>query len=489
MIVSKTNAIAPADLAARLPTIEGAQHHWEALSLDERCRRVRAVGAVFARRAEEVASLVVAETKKSPTDAWFADVVPNLDLFDYWTTAGAEALDTKKAPISQLKFPKKSGILRYEPKGLIGLITPWNYPVALALRTLVPALVAGNAVLLKASEYTPGVGPLLADIFAEALGPDLVVAVSGAADGGEAVIDACNHVVFIGSVGTGKKVALRAAATLKSTSLELGGKDAAIVLADCDFERTVAGVFWGAMANSGQNCAAIERCYVQRTLYDRFVAALVAFASKVEIAPLATDAQAATVARHLEDAQARGAKLHGGGPGRATILTDVPEDALIATEETFGPVLPIWPVESLEGAIPKANKGNYGLTTSIWTTDLALAQAAVSRFDTGVVTINNTACTAAMPFAPWSGRRDSGTGTTNSHLAIYELVKPKFVLTDANKDPEVWWHPFDAESVALARQTVGWLTATGISKIKQTIGLMSAMKRRVQSQKDFVSRP
>jgi len=484
--VAPSNAAAPSDLAARIPTIRGAQHHWARLALDERCRRIRAVGAVFARRSEEVASLVVAETKKSPTDAWFADVVPNLDLFDYWTSTGAEALAPKKAPISQLKFPKKSGILRYEPKGLVGLVTPWNYPSALALRTLVPALVAGNAVLLKASEYTPGIGPLLADIFTEALGPDLVVAVGGAADGGEAVIDASDHIVFIGSVATGKKVAMRAAANLKSTSLELGGKDAAIVLADCDFERTVAGVFWGAMANSGQNCSGIERCYVQRTIYDRFVAALVSFAEKVDIAPLATPGQEAIVARHLEDAKARGAKLLAGGPGRATILTDVPEDALIATEETFGPVLPVWPVESLEAGIPRANKGNYGLTASVWTTDLA--QAAAGRFETGVVSINNSACTAAMPFAPWSGRRDSGTGTTNSHLAIYDMVHAKFVLTDANKDPEVWWFPFDAESVALARQTVEWLTASGISKIKQTVALLAAMKRRVQSQKDFVGR-
>lgn len=478
--------VTAAELPGTLSAVRAAQARWAGLPLDERCRRVKGVGPVFARRAEEVAALVVRETRKSDTDAWFADVVPNLDLFDYWTSEGAKALDVQKAPISQLKFPKKSGTLRYEPKGVVGLITPWNYPVALALRTLVPALVAGNAVLLKGSEFTPGVGPLLAAIFAEVLGPDLVVAVDGAGAAGEAVIDQSDHTVFIGSVATGRKVALRAAEQLKSVSLELGGKDAAIVLADCDFERTVAGVFWGAMANSGQNCAAIERCYVDRSIYDRFVAALTALAQTTPIAPLVTPAQEAVVAAQLEDARARGATLQAGGPGRATILTGVPHEALVATEETFGPLLPVWPVDSLDEAIGLANTGSYGLTTSLWTGDLRRAQSVAHRFDTGVVTINNTACTAAMPFAPWSGRRHSGHGVTNSHLAIYELVRPKFVLVDANKDPEVWWFPFDAESVALARQTVGWLTATGISKIKMTVGLLGAMKRRVQNQKKLV---
>lgn len=474
------------ELSGRLSAVRAAQARWNAIGLDERCRRVKKVGAVFARRAEEVATLVVRETKKSETDAWFADVVPNLDLFDYWTGEGAKALETLKAPISQLKFPKKSGTLRYEPKGIVGLITPWNYPVALALRTLVPALVAGNAVLLKGSEHTPGVGPLLAAIFAEVLGPDLVTSVDGAGEAGEAVIDHSDHTVFIGSVATGRKVAVRAAERLKSVSLELGGKDAAIVLADCDFERTVAGVFWGAMANSGQNCAAIERCYVERSLYDRFVAALKVLAEQTPIAPLVTAAQEAVVQAQLEDAKARGATLHGGGAGRATILTGVPHEARVATEETFGPLLPVWPVDSLEEAISHANTGEYGLTASLWTRDLARALAVVHRFDTGVVTINNSACTAAMPFAPWSGRRHSGSGVTNSHLAILELVRPKFVLADANGDPEVWWFPFDAESVALARQTVGWLTATGLSKIKMTVGLLAAMKKRVANQKKLV---
>jgi acyl-CoA reductase-like NAD-dependent aldehyde dehydrogenase len=476
-------------LDATLTTLRGAQRAWATRSLDDRCEAVRALGEHFARRAEEVAATVVAETQKDPVDAWFSDVVPNLSLFSYWTGAGAKALDPEPAPISQLEFPKKKGYIAYEPVGIVGLITPWNYPAALALRTLVPALVAGNGVLMKPSEVTPRTGRLLAEIFASgALPTGLVAVVDGAAEAGEAVIDASDHVVFIGSVATGRKVAARAAAQLKSVSLELGGKDAAIVLADCDFDRTVAGVFWGAMANSGQNCAAIERCFVETSIYPRFVAALADLARTTPIAPVATPAQDAVVRRHLDDAKARGAKLHGTYPG-AVILEDVPADALIATEETFGPVLPVWSVASSEVALERANASVYGLGTSFWTRDTARAEALAKRATTGVVAINNVACTAAMPFAPWSGRRLSGHGVTNSHLALRELSRPKFVLVDKNAVPEVWWHPFDEQAVALARQSLGWLAATGMDKLGRTLSLLSAMKKRTAAQVAWGKKP
>jgi acyl-CoA reductase-like NAD-dependent aldehyde dehydrogenase len=475
------------DLSATVATARNAQLAWAARDLADRAAALRRIGRAFAAHADEVAETVVAETKKAGADAWFTDVVPNLDLFEWWAGEGRKAITPRPADISRIKFPGKRGRLLFEPKGVIGLITPWNYPSALILRTLVPALLAGNAVLLKPSEHTPKTGDLIARIFNAHLPPGLLQVVQGAGEAGAAVVDAADHTVFIGSLATGRKVAVQAASQLKTVSLELGGKDAAIVLADCDLERTAAGVLWGAMANSGQNCAAIERCYVEASIYPAFVAKLKALAATLDVAPLVTDTQREIVEDHLADAAARGASVHGALPG-AVILTDVPADAKITTDETFGPVLPVWPVNDVEEAVARANDSDYGLTCSVWTTNLQRGEALATALHAGVVTINNTACTAAMPFAPWSGRKGSGHGATNSELAILELVQPKFVLVDGNDAPEVWWLPYTDDAVALAKQTVGWLTATGLDKLSRTLGVLQAMKKRVAGQKGWASR-
>ena len=473
------SAIAGAARAA-----QAAQVGWARLSLERRGEHLEEIGRRFAARGEEVVRVVCEETKKSEGDAWFADVVPNLDLFDWWTGKGLDAIKPQKAPISKLKFPGKRATLSYEPRGVVGLISPWNYPAALPLRTLVPALMAGNAVLFKPSEVTPRTGALLVEIFNSVLPAGLLALVEGAGDAGEAVIDAADHVVFTGSVATGRKVALRCAAQLKTVSLELGGKDAAIVLADCDLDRTAQGIFWAGCSNSGQNCAAVERVYAERPVYDRLVAALAGLAARAEVAPVATAAQDAIVRRHLEDALARGAKAHGTYPG-AVILTDVPDDAEVMTEETFGPLIPVVPVADAEEALARANGTRFGLTTSIWTTDIAAGEALAARAESGVVTLNNASFTAAMPFAPWSGRGESGHGVTNSHLAILELVQPKFVLVDQNKAPEAWWFPLSADALTLARDTLDWLTAKGTAKLTRTVGVLRGMKRRVNEQKSW----
>ncbi len=471
--------VAEAAKAAR-----AAQRAWARLPLDRRREDLREVGRRFAARADEVARVVVEETRKHPVDAWFADVVPNLDLFTHWTGRGLAAIAPERAPLAKLKFPGKRATLRYEPVGVIGLITPWNYPAALPLRSLLPALVAGNAVLFKPSEVTPRTGALLAEIFGSVLPEGVLQLVQGAREAGEAVIDAADHVIFTGSVATGREVAVRCAEQLKSVSLELGGKDAAIVLGDCDLERTAHGVLWGAVSNSGQSCAAIERVYVDRAIYERFVRRLEALAARASVAPVATDTQDAIVRRHLEDAAARGATLRGTYPG-PVVLTEVSDDAAVMCEETFGPLIPVVPVDSAEEALAKANASRYGLTLSIWTSNTSHAERLAARAEVGTVTVNNCSFTGALPFAPWSGRRESGHGVTNSHLAIREMVRPKFVLVDDSRDPEVWWHPLSEQAVGLARDTVGWLTATGVSKLNRTVGMLSAMRRRVAEQKTW----
>jgi acyl-CoA reductase-like NAD-dependent aldehyde dehydrogenase len=467
--------------------IRAAQSQWASLGIEERAETLRAIGDTFAGRAETLIARVCEETQKSQVDAWFADLIPNIDLFTYWAGPGKKHLREESVGLSSLKFPGKVAKLRYEPKGIVGLITPWNYPVALPLRSLIPALLAGNAVLFKPSEVTPSTGDLLASIFNEYLPTGLLTVVHGAKDAGEAVVDASDHVIFIGSVETGRSVATRCAQSLKTVSLELGGKDAALVLADCDIGRTAQGILWGAMSNSGQNCASIERVYVEEEVYQPFLDALTSLAQGVTVHPVATSTQNKKVESHLEDAVARGGKLIGTYPG-PVLVTDVPEDAAIVQDETFGPVCVVSSVPSAREGIRRSNQSRYGLTTSIWTKNEKRAMELAEEADTGVVSINNVALTGAMPFAPWSGRRESGSGVTNSHLAIREMVQSKFILYDSNKDPEVWWFPATDQALELARTTVAWLTAKPFSKIGKTFKVLGAMKARIKDQKEHLKK-
>jgi acyl-CoA reductase-like NAD-dependent aldehyde dehydrogenase len=444
------------------------------------------VGRRLAARAEDLAAVVQRETKKSAADAWFADVVPNLDLFTWWTGPGARTLAPRRSRLSALRYPAKEGELTYEPKGIVGLITPWNYPAALPLRTLVPALLAGNAVLFKPSEVTPETGDLVASLFQDILPGGLVAVVHGAAEAGRAVVDVSDHVVFIGGTQAGRAVAAQAAERLVTTSLELGGNDAALVLADCDLDRTVQGILWGAFTNSGQNCAAIERVYVDRSRHDELVGRLVSAAGKITVAPLATEAQDAQVRAHLDDALARGAKAHGTYPG-PVVLTEVPADARVMREETFGPLCPVVAVEDSEAGLLAANDSDHGLTLSIWTRDQARARSLAARARAGVVTVNNVAVTASMPFAPWSGRGASGTGVTNSPLAILEMVVPRYLLLDHGRDPEPWWFPGDEGAVALAKRSMAWIVAGALGRIARTFGLLFAVRARIAAQRGLVA--
>ncbi len=465
--------------------VRAAQASWVALGLTGRAAHLREVARRFTDSADALAELVVAETGKAAADAWFADIVPNLDLFTWWTGPGARSLQAQRVPLSSLRYPAKEATLSWDPRGIVGVITPWNYPVALPLRVLIPALLAGNAVLFKPSEITPRTGAAVAELFTSVLPGGVLTLVQGGADAGRAVVDRADHVVFIGGRDTGREVARRCAERLITTSLELGGKDAAIVLRDCDLDRTVAGVLWGAFTNSGQNCAGIERVYVDQEIAGEFTRRLIAAAAQTEVAPAATEAQAARVAAHLADAQARGATLHGSYPPGPVVATDVPADALLMTEETFGPVCPVTVVSGAAEALRLANASEYGLTLSLWTRDEARARQLAEQARAGVVTVNNVSFTASMPFAPWAGRGSSGSGVTNSVLSAHELARPKFTLVDFGRDPEPWWYP-TAGAVDLARKTLAWVSASTWARAARTPGLLAALRRRARQQRELV---
>lgn len=480
------------EVAALADRAREAQSEWAALPVAERVQRMKNIRNRWADRGLELAQLLMKEGGKSEAEALTSEVLPSLNLFDYWCKAVPGFLAREKVALDPLNFPKKRGFVDYEPLGLIALVTPWNYPSSIPLRALVPALLAGNAVLWKPSEFAPLTGKMVHEIFAPDLPAGLVALVQGDAAQGEAVIDArIDGVSFTGSAATGRSIAKRTAERLIPVSLELGGKNAAIVLDDADLDRASAGVVWGALANGGQNCAAVSRVYVLKGAAAEFEKRVRARLSKVksgpdageffDVPPLISARQMERVAAQVDEAKGAGveALAPGGRQGEAgnwyaPAAFKQPGDALsIVREETFGPAFTVTVVDDEAEAVRRANEGEYGLSASVWTRDLQRGERVAKRLDVGTVTVNNTSFTPVITNAPWSGRRSSGHGTTNSHRALFEMVKPRFILLDWNKGSEFWWFPHDESLVTLARGLLRFLTAGFSNKLA---GLPAALK-------------
>lgn len=452
--LSAVTATATSEIKALAKKAREAQRVWADKPVRDRAKAIAKVVKRILTRAEEIADLVHRECGKPIEEAALAEVLPNADLVEYWTLNAEELLEGTTVELDPLAYPGKLGRIHKRPRGLVSLITPWNYPVAIPLRTIVPALLAGNAVLFKPSEVTPRAGALVASLFEGLLPDGLLTLVQGGGEQGRAVVEEADVVVFTGSVATGKQVAMRCAERLIPCSLELGGKDAAVVFADAPLERTANGLVWGAFTNAGQNCASIERVYVEKPIADKLIARLVeltkALRPGIDTAVLTTTRQCDIVRRHLKTAVESGAELLAGGEPEEGSLAFAPtvvkvsdEDTPLMQEETFGPILPVVVVDSVEDALSRVNASRYGLTTSLWTRRVAHAHSLASKIRTGVVTINNHGFTAAVAAAPWTGTGDSGFGITNSPHALAELTRPQFVLEDRNGGAkELWWYPY-----------------------------------------------
>lgn len=435
-----------------------AREAWAALPLDTRIETVGAVKQRILARAEEIAKVVHEETGKPDVEALLGEVLASADVVSYWAEVLPEELEPIEADIDALSYPRKVGMIHREARGTLAVIMPWNFPFALPLRTIIPALMVGNAIVFKPSEITPRTGKLIVDLFADLLPAGLLALVQGGGDAGAKLCEAdVDLVVFTGSPTTGRKVAHACAERLVPCALELGGKDAAIVLADADLERAASGIVWGGMMNAGQNCGAVERVYVEKAVAKAFVEKVIAHTKALrvgtDVGPLTTAAQRSVVERHVEAARTGGGQILAGGeacdePGaklgyRPTVVTiDTDSNPLVA-DETFGPVVPIAEIADAEEGIRRANASRYGLTASVWTKNTTRGEAIAKRLRAGVVTVNNHSFTGALPSAPWSGMGETGWGITGSPLALDHLTRPRFVLVDHNRAPrEVWWYPY-----------------------------------------------
>lgn len=466
-----------------LQRVRTASLDWAALAPGERARQLAEAGRAMLARADELAELVHRETGKPLPEALSADVVGVADLFAYWCKFGPDMLRPRQGRIPKLEMPGKRAWIERRPLGVVAVISPWNFPVAIPMRNLLPALMAGNGVVLKPSELTPGCGRWLVEQLQAALGP-VVGLLEGDGAAGEALIEAePDMVVFTGSTSTGRKVAIACAQRGVRCASELGGKDCAIVLPDADLRRAAAGIAWGVLNNAGQNCASIERIAVHAAVADTFIPALIAQMERAaaDVMEVVHPRQKAVIVAQIAQALDRGARALTGGlpegerPLAPTLLIDVPRDADAWSLETFGPVavLEVHPDE--DALLAAANDGTLGLGASVWSEDLSRARTLGRQLRAGMVWINNHGFSAAVPDLPWVGVGGSGAGVTNSPDALHEMTRPWLLLEDGAKAIEPWWYPYGEAMTGLMHAVIARQRSGGLGAMLRTL---KALKKR-----------
>ncbi|HEX3605849.1 MAG TPA: aldehyde dehydrogenase family protein [Candidatus Dormibacteraeota bacterium] len=424
----------PAEVAAVVERARAAAAWWGALEFGERARRLRALKAIIARRAEELGALVHRENGKPRTDA-FLEIMLAIDHLE-WAARNAPRVLGRRRVRAGLLAANQAASVEYLPLGVIGVIGPWNYPVYTPMGSISYALAAGNAVVFKPSEYTPAIGRWLADAATEAI-PEYPVlqVITGAGETGAALCaSGVDKLAFTGSARTGRRVMAACAETLTPVLLELGGNDAMIVDEDADLDQAANAAVWGALQNAGQACISVERVYVVTAVHDSFVSRVVELAGKVrtgtDIGPITMPGQLDIISRHLGDAFDRGARAVVGGPGAVhapfvdpVVLVDVPRDALILREETFGPTLPIVRVRDADEAVRLANDTRYGLGSVVFAKRRGLELA--RRLRAGMTSVNAVIAYAAVPSLPFGGVGDSGFGRIHGDDGLREFSRAK----------------------------------------------------------------
>ncbi|MFC9898144.1 aldehyde dehydrogenase family protein [Nocardia sp. NPDC127579] len=413
---------------------------WAELSFDERAERLKKWGGVIARRMAQLAELSHAETGKPVGDAQL-EIVMMLDHLA-WAAGNARKVLGRKNITPSLMASDLGASVEYLPLGVIGVIGPWNFPVFTPMGSIAYALAAGNAVVFKPSEFTPGVGKWLVDAFAQVVPEQPVLQlVTGLGETGAALCrSGVDKLAFTGSAETGKKVMRACADTLTPVLIEAGGKDVLLVDADADLDAAVTAAVWGGLSNAGQACIGTERVYVHEQVFDVFLAKLTEAAKAVragddpdaQIGPMTMPSQPGVVAAHIADALAKGARAVVGGPEavgarlvQPTVLVDVPEDSLAMTEETFGPTLAVNRVRDMDEAILRANNSRYGLGSAVFSK--RRGEELARRIRSGMTGVNLVYLFAALPELPFGGVGDSGFGRIHGPDGLKEFTFAKSV--------------------------------------------------------------
>jgi len=451
----------PASVAETVARVRANQAEWEALGNEGRYRRLGKLRDWLLDNHERVLDTMQAETGKVRGDT-SAETIYLTDLINFYGAKAEKFIGNETVrPHTPLMATRKL-MVQHRPYPVVGVISPWNFPLALALGDAIPALQAGAAVVVKPSEFTPlGLSEIVKAWKEEIGGPDVLDCVHGTGETGGALIDNVDFIQFTGSDRTGRKVMARAAETLTPVSLELGGKDPMIVLADADLDRAANAATWGGMFNSGQVCLSIERIYVEEPAYDEFVAKLTRAVGKLrqgadgrkpekDVGAMTSPNQTAVVAEQVDEAIAKGARaLTGGkradGPGdyfEPTVLVDVDHTMKVMREETFGPVVGVMKVSDTEEALRLANDTRYGLAASVFG-EKRRAEQLGRRIEAGAVNVNDVIVNYLAMDVPMGGWKESGIGFRHGEQGIKKYTRPESIIVarfPGKREPT--WYPY-----------------------------------------------
>ena len=475
-VLRELDSAGEAEVFAAVERARTAQAAWSDLGLQHRIAVLREFQEKLYEKKSAIAAAITREVGKPLAEALVTEVLVVLDAARFLIHNAFRLLRDEPVPHGNLVTKLKRGWLVREPHGVVGIISPWNYPFSIPATETLAALVAGNAVVLKPSELTPLVALEFASLLHAAGVPeDVFQVVVGEGPAGAALMrSTIDKLVFTGSVTTGKRIAAAAADRLLPVVLELGGKDPMLVLDDADVDVASSAAVWGAFVNAGQACLSVERCYVHRSLYESFAQACADKTKKLrvgngmdphtDVGPMIQERQVRIVESHVEDAKSRGARVLAGGTRlpelgpnyyAPTVLADVTHDMRIMREETFGPVLPVMACNDVDEAVRLANDSEYGLAASVWTCDAKRGERVARRIHAGTVMVNDVISCFGISEAPHGGVKASGVGRTHGRFGLEEMVRVKYLDTDRLPwMKKVWWHGYGED---FRRQMEGFL--------------------------------
>ena len=463
--IGSTSLNTPQDVREAVARAREAQRDWVTTSISERADCLLRVRAAIVERAQDLAATISSDNGKTRVDALATEVIPAAMAATYYARKAEAFLDDRRLGIGSLLFANKRSRVVRVPWGVVGIISPWNYPFGIPFSEVVMALMAGNAVILKVATETQLVGKALEACMGAAALPDGLFAYVNLPGklAGKAFLEAgVNKLFFTGSVAVGQDLMAEASRTLTPLSLELGGNDAMLVCEDADLERAAAGALWAGMQNAGQSCGGVERIYVHEAVHKEFLRLLKEKVEalrvgqdrdfEVDMGAMTTRRQFETVSRHVQDALSKGAVLYATSKSPqeskglflpAMVITNVDHGMLLMREETFGPVVGVMKVKNMDEAVALANDSNLGLTGSVWSRDVTRADALARRIQAGVVMINDHLMSHGLPETPWGGFKESSLGRTHGAIGFDEMTQPQVIVHDVlpRVKRDIWWHP------------------------------------------------